>query len=202
MAKLSIWNNKYSDVYDFTPSQSGKPNFELKISEIEEEQEPIVDLYNFEKIVNKFEARNEKKLDNINDLDAIFGDDSFYKEDEQNEESYSMDNFYKMPIQYGNRVAPNSANMKSFYALFWYKNYEEMMSSKGIEIPLAFYYGIKELSLEGVIMQKSRSTILTDEQIDELVQASRLPKSSLPQLAIMEIKIEKSLYSEQESDIK
>jgi hypothetical protein len=37
LAKLSIWNNKYTEVFDFTPSKSGTSNFEVKISEIEEE---------------------------------------------------------------------------------------------------------------------------------------------------------------------
>jgi hypothetical protein len=43
-----------------------------------------------------------------------------------------MDDFYKMPIQYGSLKAPGSENMKSLYALFWYKDYNDMMSNNGI----------------------------------------------------------------------
>ena len=56
-AKLSIWNNKYTEVYDFTPSASGKPNFEVIVEEDVDKQEQIVDLFNFEKVVKKFENR-------------------------------------------------------------------------------------------------------------------------------------------------
>lgn len=51
-------------------------------------------------------------MDNLNDLDAIFGDASFYKDTEEREDidaeiepneisEFNMDNFHKIPITYG-----------------------------------------------------------------------------------------------------
>lgn len=54
-----------------------------------------------------------EKVDNLKGLDAIFGDDSFYKEEgdeirddlddelEPKESEYDMDKYYKIPISFG-----------------------------------------------------------------------------------------------------
>jgi len=83
---------------------------------------------------------------NLNDLDAIFGDDSFYIQTEQKEEEndeiepqeseYNMDQLYKIPISHGE--IDNMANYTTACALFWFKDFDSMMSTKGLEHPLHF----------------------------------------------------------------
>ena len=84
-ANLSLWNNKYSEVFDFSPAANGKPNYSVKIKQDPDTAVEWVDLHSFEKIINKFENKHNKRVTNLNDLDAIFGDASFYKETEERE---------------------------------------------------------------------------------------------------------------------
>lgn len=74
----------------------------------------FVDLYNFEKIMNKAETVKGEKVENLKDMDAIFGDDQFYKDEgeepprddldlddinfEPKESEYDMDKYYKIPV--------------------------------------------------------------------------------------------------------
>lgn len=53
MANLNLWNNKYTEVYDFTPSNTKKCNYALEIDCRPYKQETFVDLYSFNKIVEK-----------------------------------------------------------------------------------------------------------------------------------------------------
>lgn len=52
-AKLSFWNNKYTEVYDFTPSETKTPNHILEIDPKPYKQQIFVDLYSFTKMVDK-----------------------------------------------------------------------------------------------------------------------------------------------------
>ena len=82
-AKLSLWNNRYTEVFDFTPAANGKSNYSVQIKQDPDSAVEWVDLHSFEKIINKFENKHDKKVKNLNELDAIFGDASFYKETEE-----------------------------------------------------------------------------------------------------------------------
>ena len=155
-AKLSLWNNRYSEVFDFTPSETGKPNYTVKTQQDPENDYEFVDLHSFEKIIKKFESKNEKKIENLNDLDAIFGDASFYKDTEEREDidaeiepnevsEFNMDNFHKIPITYGKQSGNSSGKpFSTLSAVFWYKSFDDMMSEKAIEQALYFYDSIKE----------------------------------------------------------
>ena len=88
--------------------------------------------------------------------------------------------------------APNSENMKTFHVLFWYNDYQSMMSDSGIEIALGFYYDLKEYFNEFLVLQKTRSTLLTSDQMNELVTASHIVKSDMLYAVIMEIKIDRA----------
>lgn len=80
-AQLSFWNNKYTEVFDFTPSNTKVCNYNLEVSSKPYKQEVFVDLYSFNKIVEKAKKKQGiDHIDNLRDLEAIFGDDSFYKE--------------------------------------------------------------------------------------------------------------------------
>ena len=72
LANLSIWNNKYTEVYDFTPSQTGS-NYNLEVFSKPYKQELFVDLYSFEKIIEKAkQQQGVEDLNNLKDLEAIF----------------------------------------------------------------------------------------------------------------------------------
>lgn len=53
IANLSFWNNKYTEVYDFTPSTNKVCNHNLEIDPKPYKQEVFVDLYSFNKMVEK-----------------------------------------------------------------------------------------------------------------------------------------------------
>lgn len=173
-ANLSIWNNKYTEVFDFTPKSTGGLNYELIVSSKRSKQEQFVDLYNFEKVVNNYEKKNNAKLQDVNDLEAIFGDASFYKEDEEIQESeYDMDKFYKIPLTYGKASIENEGKYTPLTVIFWYQTFEIMMNEKDLEVALGFTDGLKDFfdpavedgeeETENLILKRTRSTPLTKE---------------------------------------
>ena len=53
VAKLSFWNNKYTEVYDFTPSETKVCNHCLEVDPRSYKQDAFVDMYSFDKMVEK-----------------------------------------------------------------------------------------------------------------------------------------------------
>ena len=132
--------------------------------------------------MNNYEKKNNAKLQDVNDLEAIFGDASFYKEDEEIQESeYDMDKFYKIPLTYGKASIENERNYTPMTVIFWYQAFEIMINEKDLEVALGFTEGLKDFfdplvedgeeETENLILKRTRSTPLTKEQVDELTKA-------------------------------
>ena len=49
-AKISLWNNRYTEVFDFTPDKSNKVNYEIYTRNPEVEDR-FIDLESMQKIV-------------------------------------------------------------------------------------------------------------------------------------------------------
>ena len=78
-AKLSPWNNRWTEIFDFTPNKYGSgPNHQVLIDA--KNPEILVDLHSFQKVVKKYETKKNTQMNDLKDLEAIFGDDSFYKD--------------------------------------------------------------------------------------------------------------------------
>jgi len=107
-----------------------------------EDSEQFIDLFAFDKIIKKFEAKQNQKLENLNQLDSIFGDESFYKDDDDENSSEEQDKFYKLPIPQGGTIE-SLENYTTVCCLFWFKDFDSMMSEKGLEHTFHFYHSLK-----------------------------------------------------------
>lgn len=58
-AKLNYWNNKWSDVFDFTPSRNKNKNYAIKNEVLEDFVSPLSQML---KIVDQVEKRKGSKL--------------------------------------------------------------------------------------------------------------------------------------------
>ena len=101
-----------------------------------------------------------------------------------------MDQLYKIPISHGE--IDNRENYTTACALFWFKDFDSMMSTKGLEHPLHFQNSLKaffdpedegdggdggglpEDRPENMVLNRTRSTFLNQDMIQRLVSECKI----------------------------
>lgn len=100
-----------------------------------------------------------EKVENLRDMEAIFGDDQFYKDEaeeqprddldiddinlEPKESEYDMDKYYKIPVQYG-KASFDSNGYSKCVAIFWYKDFDDMMHLTSIGLTIGLYNDLQD----------------------------------------------------------
>jgi hypothetical protein len=86
-----------------------------------------------------------------------------------------MDKFYKIPISMGSAYFENSESYQSCIAIFWYRDFEDMMCEEAISQSLGFFESISNFfdnfddeeddTDAKLILKRSRSTELDSSQL-------------------------------------
>ena len=111
-----------------------------------------------------------------------------------------MDKFYKIPISMGQAHYDNSESYQSCAAIFWYSDFEDMMSEEAISQSLGFFESISNFfdnfdddeddTQAKFLLKRSRSTQLDSTQLGLLKEIGVQVYKNLPLCVILDIKID------------